>query len=735
MQKINSVSGFSRTAAIVVIVVIIIAAVAGTYYATTISKSPTTAQSSNTPTTTGSSSSTSVSSSTSSSSGPATTSSTGNGQIPKSITYETISTIQYLDPHVSYDIYGASVEQNVYEPLLWFNGSDGTTVVPWLAQSYNVSSTGNTLSATLRNGIKFADGESLNSSAVYFSYNRLLVMDGSAPVGHGTQASWIVQQLLNTSLSTTLCACSQTYGNGYVNAVLAENFVQVTGPMTFQLNIMHPNAALPYLLANLWANIVAPDYVMQHDLALWTQSSLGYTLPYATLSGNLTQQMTQYYDDYSATCNAGATPKGCAATYLDSSTSGSQAGTGPYTIQSVDTSSNIITLQMNPNYWGGPFGSIKPHIQTVVYKYVPDQTTREIDLKNAASSPSQAMVIDVGSANIYDVINRTAWLNNGKMLSIIPGVTVYGPYSQYATYFIPLDTNVTNPFTGTYYSFQPFADLRIRQAFADSVNLSLIDAQVNNNLGQVANELEPPNIPPTGAYNASLAPGYSYNLDQVQSLLLSAMQTPDTQFTYENGTVATGVFDNSFGCTSLGSNNKCASPTAQSVSLVYATGDAIDQAILTQVAGAINNVSLTYNMGLTVNVEPLPCGQMTTEAFSGELYAWAESCFGWFDDYPWSMDFLGPIASPGGIYTGPGGWNIAQMATYWSEAQAANAAGNDTGVAQETNNMASLQNKLVMDIWTFYPDMYTVMTSNVQGYYFNPGIYTTGEPQYFAALY
>jgi hypothetical protein len=27
-----------------------------------------------------------------------------------------------------------------------------------------------------------------------------------------------------------------------------------------------------------------------------------------------------------------------------------------------------------------------------------------------------------------------------------------------------------------------------------------------------------------------------------------------------------------------------------------------------------------------------------------------------------------------------------------------------------------------------------VMTSNVQGFYFNPAIYTTGEPQYFAAL-
>jgi ABC-type transport system substrate-binding protein len=716
MQK-----AISRVAAIIVAVVIVVAAAAGGFYALSLSKGTSSTGTSSSSSQTGSLTSTSTTS--------------GTGAVPQSLTYETISTIQFLDPQVSYDIYGASVEQNVYEPLLWFNGSNGVNVIPWLAQSYSISSSGTTLNATLRSGIKFADGEPLNATDVYFTYNRLLVMDGSAPLGHGTQASWIMQQLVNKSLSTTLC-CSQTYGNSYVNAVLKENFVQVTGPLSVKLNIMNPNAALPYLLANLWANIVAPEYVMQHDLALWNQTSAGYTLPYPNIGGNISQQMLEYFYDYSATCNNGPTPKGCAATYLDSSTGGSLAGTGPYTIQSVNTASNVITLQSNPNYWGGPSGNIRAHIPTVVYKYVPDETSREIDLKNAAGNPSQAMVIDVTSSNIYDVINRSAWLNQGKLVSSLSGVNIYGPYSQYATYFIPLDTNVTNPFTGEYYSFQPFADYRLRLAFADSVNLSVIDSQVNNNLGQVANELEPPGIPPTGAYNSSLAAGYSYNPDQVQSLLLSAMETPDTHFTYENGTAAAnGVFNNSFGCTSLGSNGQCSHPTPQTVSLIYAQGDTVDQSILNQIAATVNNVSTTYNMGLTVNVTPLPCGTMTSEAFSGQVYAWAESCFGWFDDYPWSLDFLGPIASPGGIYTAPGGWNVSQMGTYWNEAQAASASGNDTGVVAATNSMASLQNKLVMDIWTFYPDMYTVMTSNVQGYYFNPAIYTTGEPQYMAALY
>ncbi len=706
----------SRAVVSVVVIVIIIVAAAAAYLSSAGGPGPT--SSTNTSQTTSSTTSTSK-----------TPSSPG---VPQSITYETLQTIQFLDPHVSYDIYGASIEQNIYEPLFWFNGTNGQDPIPWLAKNYTLSADGKTMAIDLRSGIHFADGEALNSSDVYFSYNRLLVFDGSSPVGHGTQASWIVQQLLNNSLSTTLCACTQTYGPSYTNKVLAEHFVEVTGPLSLKLHIMNPQGAVLYLLSNLWANIVAPDFVMQHDIQLWSASGSGYTLPYATLSGNFTQRVHQYYDDFQATCNA----KGCAATDLDSSSGGSMAGTGPYTIQSVDTAANTIVMKSNQGYWGGPSGKIHAQIPTVTIKYVPDLTTREIDLQNAASTPGQAMVIDVPPTNVYDVAQRSTWLNQQKLVSSLSGVSLYGPYTQYASYFIPLDTNVTNPFTGTFYKFQPFADLRLRLAFSDSVNMTVMNQQYNNNIGTVANEVVPPGIPPAGSWNASLKTAYSFNPGRVQTLLLDAMMHPITSFHLANGTTApAGTFDNTFGCTTLNSNNQCNNPTPQTVPLVYATGDTVDEQILNQIAGTINNVSATYNMGLSVVVTPLPCGQMVSQAFAGQVYAWAESCFGWFDDYPWSMDFLGPILSPGGIYTAPGGWNTDQMASLWAQAQAANAKGDAAGVSRLTNQMEALATRQVMDLCTFYPEIYMVMTSNVQGFYFNPAIYTTGEPQYFAALY
>jgi ABC-type transport system substrate-binding protein len=351
-----------------------------------------------------------------------------------SITWESAQTPQYLDPQGSYFAYDFAIMQNIYEPLVWYNGTCSTCVIPWLAQSYTSSSDLKSYQFTLRSGIKFADGESLDSTAVYFSLNKLLIMDGSTPVSHGTQAAWIVQQLLDTSLSTTLGGHVR-YNSAYVDSVLAENFVQVTAPTTFTINVMNPNSAFPYLLANQWGDIVAPIYVMQHDVALWNQSSTGYKLTYPSLS-NVPDEMTMmkdYFYDEVATCNAGITPGGCGTTYLDHSYQGSQAGTGPYWVQSVGQSTNDITMQANPNYWGGPFATkMAPQYTTAIINYVPDQATREIDLRNAARS-GQAMTADITGDHLYDVADRNMWLTNNQLQSTISGVNLYGPFGGYAT--------------------------------------------------------------------------------------------------------------------------------------------------------------------------------------------------------------------------------------------------------------------------------------------------------------
>ncbi|MGA2875306.1 MAG: ABC transporter substrate-binding protein, partial [Nitrososphaerales archaeon] len=642
---------------------------------------------------------------------------------------------EYLDPQVSYYSFDYNVMQNVYENLLWYAGTSGTTVIPWLASSYSLAANGKTATFTLRSNIHFADGEALNSTAVYFSLNRLLVADSSAPAGHDSQASWIVQQLLNTSLSSVLSGTAQAYNAKWVQQVINQNFVQITGTNTFTLNLQNPNAAFPYLLAGEWSDIIAPDFIMTHDISTW--KAAGYTLPYTTLSGNSTQMIYQYFVDMASTCNTGATPSGCGATYLDNSVQGSLAGTGPYTISSVVSSGvPTITLAKNTNYWGGPSNNMTAHIPTIVIKQVQQETTRELDLQAAAKS-GQAVVIDVEPDSFYDVANKADWLSSNQMVSIIPGVSLYGPYTYYSTLFDPYVSNATNPFTGNYYSFQPFADQRIRQAFSDSVNMTDLLDSVANGLGVAANSAIPPNLPPAGVYNASLGAGYSFNPDKSASLLLNAMEHPLTSFTFENGTKASAsTFNNAFGCTTLSSSGTCSNPIQQSIVLYDAQGDTIDDAILTQVASSINNISLTYNLGLTVSVSLVPSGPLVSEGLSGHYYMYA---LGWFADYPWSIDFSEAMYAPGGAYMAGDGWNYTALTNLENQASAATESGNLTGLVKVTNLMSAFVDRENLYLWTQFPIEFTAMTSNVAGFQFNPALSTdtanVAGPQLFAPLY
>lgn len=652
--------------------------------------------------------------------------------MPTTLTYETTLTPSFLDPAVLYDSFGVFTG-NIYENLFWFNGTSTSELIPWLAQNYTESANLKSYNVTLRSGISFQDGEPLNSTAVYFSLDRMLVMDASSPTSHGSQFAPDFQQLLNHSLSTALCGCTQTYNATFVNAVLGENFIQVTGPLTFTINVETPSSFLLYILAAYnFGMILAPNFVMQHDLALWNQSSNGYTLPYPTLSGNETNQIYEYLLDEAATCNAGSTPQGCGTTYLDGSYQGSEAGTGPYSLQSYDQSTNDLTFVANPNYWGGAYQflggeKIIPHFTTVKMDFVPSVTTREVDLQNAAHA-GQAMIVDIPSTNLYDVASRSAWLDNNTLDSVIPGVTINGPFSEVGGVGLAFDLNVTNPATGTYYTFQPTADLRFREAMADSVNLSSINSNVNNNLGQVSNGVIPPTAPPTGAYNSSLVPPYGFNPDEVATLLLSAMENPVTHFTFENGSVApAGEFNNTFGCPTLNSAGVCTNPVAQTLVLNYASGDTVNEAIETQIATVMNNVSATYNMGLTVSIEPVPIGYMYSNTAREYVYN-----FGWSVDYPWVTWILSVIMTPGLGLPSSDGWYGTTFTNLYHQAIAADSSGNTTGLVAVANQMSVLEDNTLIYLPTFYSEFITVTTSVVQGYYWNPALNPT---LYFDTLY
>lgn len=77
----------------------------------------------------------------------------------------------YIDPAVGNDASSSSAMVNLYDTLV-FPTADGK-VVPWLAESWEVSDDGLTWTFSLRQGVKFHDGSDLMASDVAYSFNRL----------------------------------------------------------------------------------------------------------------------------------------------------------------------------------------------------------------------------------------------------------------------------------------------------------------------------------------------------------------------------------------------------------------------------------------------------------------------------------------------------------------------------------------------------------------------------------
>jgi ABC-type transport system substrate-binding protein len=620
-----------------------------------------------------------------------------------------------LDPPIAYYVASEGILQNVYEPLLWYNGTSSTQAIPWLAKSYTLSANGTVASFVLRSNITFADGDPLNSSAVFFSFNRILFDDQASP-------TWMLAQLENRSLSSYFSG-PQNYTQAWAERVLGENFVEITGPLTFDLHVQNPTAALPYLLAETWAAIVDPTYVMNKDIALWTAPNSTYVLPYQTLTGSFMNRMVEYLKDQASTCYTGV----CAISYLGASTHGSLAGTGPYTIKSVSIGRSVV-LQARQDYWGGPYqflgGSrMVPHIQTIYVDNVPLQSQRTRDLTLAGSS-GRTMMIDINTtfdaSRLFDVANESDWISHGNVMSVLPNVTVVGPATRFQTNFDAFETNVTGPPIGgvtSYNQFQPFSDIRFRLAFADSVDIAAANKDFNNNLGHVAINAIPPGLPPDGSYNSSNLPEYRYDPTAVQKLLLSAMSDPITRFHFMNGTTApSGLFNNTFGCAYLDARNICSDPVGRTIALAGVTP--ADIGILDDIAATINNISLTYNMGLQVVVHADSYTQLFQNWRQIDMYA-----LGWVADYPYVGDFDMGMFNPQGTYLQIGQWNVSAISHLWSQLTEADSRGDTAGVVSSNDKLNALANQMVLYLWTYYTYGFFAYTSNIQGFYYNPSLW------------
>jgi len=632
----------------------------------------------------------------------------------KTLIYESGATYEWLDPHVSYYQYDYWILYHTVEQLLWNNGSSAVQIVPWLAESYNVvAGTGNkTYEFKLRQGIKFQDGTPFNATAVWFSLNRLLIMDGRAgsEESYGSQAAWIVEQLLDTNLFYYWGnkTGAVTYTGAWVKKVLDQNFVQIVDTYTVKLNLKNPLPTdFPYLLAGSWAAIISPTSTIKSD---YQHAALGTV---GTWDGNYTKYFMRI--------------AGRGDTSLILPENGWKIGTGPYILDSVDPDTYRVVLKVNTAYWGGPtnvehkIGGV-PKIEQIEYLYQPSLTTRLLDLR-----AGKATAIAVAALDIYQVADRDTWVNEGILESIIDGTTIHGPFKQFNTVWINFNTNVTDA-TGKLKKFQPMADWRIRMAIASSVNMTDLNINVNNKLGIVAPNVVPPDTVPVGSYNASNRPPWFFNLTKAEKLLVDAwlhpLKSSGTQMYYYNGTkipmTSPAIVDNT-----LSQDN------VQTIEMYYASGATTYERILATIAENLNRITQrTYNtttgarstadgaesLGLRFAPVPVPGGQQYTLASEHQIYAYIG---GWVADYNHVLNWLGPMFLSTGTFFSWNYWNLTAIDTLYNQAVAANAAGNAAELLRLNNLMNKKINEVVPYMWMWYPLNTFVRSSWLKGWYMN----------------
>lgn len=170
-----------------------------------------------------------------------------------------------IDPADAYEASSINLVQNIYDRLVTYNGSDISRVAPMLAESWNISEDGLKYTFKIRKGVKFANGNPLNASAVKFSLDRAIIMN--------RPPAWKLVELLDA------------------------NSTKVIDDYTLEIKLRHAYPAFLKVLAFSAASIADPEVVNAHggvkanEINEWMVSNAIGSGPYKLVSWERGQQI------------------------------------------------------------------------------------------------------------------------------------------------------------------------------------------------------------------------------------------------------------------------------------------------------------------------------------------------------------------------------------------------------------------------------------------------------------
>ncbi len=564
---------------------------------------------------------------------------------PDTIIEETIGQPDTLDPATDYETAGGAVIQNVYETLVFFKGDKADEVVPWLAESYDLSPDGLTYTFHLRSGITFTDGTPFDAEAVWFSLMRALIMDD--PDGPPWAMLQVIRGGANYSKQYNNAGPSAPdgYGDTYTQAELDDFLnakpVEVLDPMTVAIHLERPYSGWPFVMAFSVAAIVSPTAFKAH----WTAPTDGTPYIEGATAGDYHNELNPWPAE-------------------------NMVGTGPYLLKSWDKATQTVILVRNENYWGGPEKRGLAPVPNAIIKGIDDANTRVLNFK---AGTSDVAYIPVTGGLVFQFVDKDAWFREGKLVSLSPDYQVYPQcppttaiqgkclWPVFATYFMGFNQKIRGPDRQPQ-AFQPFSDVRIRRAFTLAFNRTAYIYDVQQNFAIAATQIIPPGM---FGYDPTISET-PYDPDTAKQLLMDASANP------------------------LFPENAFSPQEPQTVEITYNLGNVARETSATIIANTINGFA--SDTGLYARVVGLAWPQFLANVRARQSHVFF---LGWIVDYVDPDDFLVPFAhGTAGTFAIRMGYNNEEVTSLIDEqAKIAD--------PQQRLQMISQIQRMVNDDWAF----------------------------------
>ncbi|MFA5311835.1 MAG: ABC transporter substrate-binding protein [Methanomassiliicoccales archaeon] len=367
---------------------------------------------------------------------------------------------EYFDPAIDYETAGGEVLQNVYETLIWYNGTSPDSFVPQLCtevptfENGLITADGLHYTFNLRSNVKFHDGTTMDAYDVKYSLERALKLnDPNGPIW--MQGQVLIEDYYNYGAGTFAT-------NGTLETDISDEMIDsaiwVKDSMTIQFNLTQAYPAFLSTLAFNVASVVSMEFVEAH--------------------GGMTEDGYTYMNEH-------------------------MCGTGAYTFEEYEPSDYIL-LERFDDYWQGP-----AYFETVILKQVADDAVR-IEMLKAG---------DLDTAYVPRALITSVEKADGTPQS---GLEITKGIATLNVEFVGLNQNINVSALNPDYTNVPsdfFADINVRKAFAYAFNDALYIEQ-----GLKGTAIQPNSAIPYGmfGYNASV-PVYPMNTTLAKQYLEAAL--------------------------------------------------------------------------------------------------------------------------------------------------------------------------------------------------------------------